>query len=106
MTPQPWVLKKQPRLRMGLSIFGSSQKEYVPLPGLRGQDEYRMVTTRWHLTWQERLRLLVSGDLWVQMLTFGKPLQPIKILTEEPTPEECGILPATPKDAPEQGGQG
>ncbi len=62
-------------------VFAKDQPQYIPLPAVvRGN----MVTTRWKLTWTERLEILLHGDLWVQMLTFRKPLQPIMLHTYEP----------------------
>ena len=56
-------------------IIAKDQPEYQPLPALILQDG--RVICRWHLTWWERLRLLWSGSLYLQSLTFGAPLQPL-----------------------------
>jgi hypothetical protein len=57
------------------TVFAKDQPEYLPLPAHR---ESRMgtVTTCWGLTWKERFAILFGGKVWLQQLTFGKPLQP------------------------------
>ncbi len=40
--------------------------------------------TRWRLTWRERLKLLVKGDLWIMLLTFNLPLQPLLPSVDKP----------------------
>lgn len=89
MSPARPVLKKCGPDLLPVTVFGNGQSEYLPLPGLRGADG--LVTTRWHLTWRERFRLLFYGDIWLQMLTFGRSIQPVKFLVNEPTPSECGF---------------
>ena len=63
-------------------MFAEDQPEYLPLPAYRARDG--MVVSCWMLSWRERLRLLVSGRLWLSCLTFGKPLQPLLPEAEEP----------------------
>jgi hypothetical protein len=36
------------------------------------------------MTWRERLRVLLTGDLWLTLLTFNRPLQTVKIETACP----------------------
>lgn len=61
-------------------VFAKDQPEYLPLPALpvNSSDETGTVVTRWKLTWKERFRVLFGGDLYLWMLTFGKPLQPVR----------------------------
>lgn len=60
-------------------VFAEDQPEYVALPAWKGPDG--MVVTRWKLSWMERLRILLGGSLWLSVLTFNKPLQPVKLDT-------------------------
>ncbi len=62
--------------------FAKDQPQYTPLPAWRGADG--TVVTRWRATWRERLRFLLFGDMWLTMLTFNQPLQPVKIETKCP----------------------
>lgn len=57
-------------------VFAKDQPEYLPLPALT---DGQYVITRWKLSWRERLTCLVRGDLHLGLLTFGRPLQPIRM---------------------------
>lgn len=63
-------------------VYAKDQPEYIPLPAWRGEDG--KVVTRWKLTWRERLRVLMSGNLWLTILTFNRPLQPVMLHAECP----------------------
>jgi hypothetical protein len=54
--------------------YGADQPEYLPLPAWR---DGRRVVTRWRLTWRERLAALFGRSLYMEVLTFGQPIQPI-----------------------------
>lgn len=79
MTPVSPVI---PGFKITETIFAKDQPEYIPLPAWRGEDG--RVVTRWRLTWKERLRILFFGNLWLTVLTFNHPLQPVKLETECP----------------------
>lgn len=70
MTP---VLDANP-LKLREIVFAKDQPEYRPLPAIRTADG--IVTTRWRLTWRERLLLAWRGSFYLQQMTFGDPLQP------------------------------
>ncbi len=59
--------------------FAADQPQYKPLVAYHSADG--TVFTRWRLTWRERLRMFLSGDLWLTVLTFNHPLQPVKLDT-------------------------
>jgi hypothetical protein len=63
-------------------VYGKYQSEYLPLPVYKESDG--QVTSCWKLTIFERLRMCLTGRVWLQMLTFNNPLQPIKIMAEKP----------------------
>jgi hypothetical protein len=63
-------------------LIGEGQAQYVVLPVYRAIDGSAL--SRWRLTWRERLQLLLTGNLYVSVLTFGKPFQPILIETTPP----------------------
>jgi hypothetical protein len=67
--------------------FAKDQPEYNPLPA-HWQPDGR-VTTRWQLTWRERLRVVFGGSIWLQQLTFNQPLQPVKLTAECPIVDEA-----------------
>jgi len=56
-------------------VYAAQQPEYQPLPAWRHADG-RLVT-RWRLSWRERLSALIGRDLFLEVLTFGQPLQPL-----------------------------
>jgi hypothetical protein len=58
-----------------LIIYAKDQPEYLPLPMWKGPDGYRV--SRWKLTWKERFQLLLGGSIWLTILTFNNPLQPV-----------------------------
>ena len=66
-------------------VIAKDQPEYQPLPAhrLRGDPSGR-VTCCWQLTWIERLRVLVTGTIWHQILTFNMALQPQLLLVKKP----------------------
>jgi hypothetical protein len=64
-------------------VFAKDQPQYIPLPATIVDGGTRVIT-RWKLGWRERLRILFTGNLWLSLLTFGNPLQPILLDTESP----------------------
>ena len=69
-------------LELSQVTYAKDQPEYVLLPAWRSPDG--LVVTRWKLSWRERLRILFSGSLWLSILTFNKPLQPVRLAAEPP----------------------
>ncbi len=63
------------------TIFGKDQPEYLDLPAYVDEKTGRVVTC-WALTFKERVRMLLTGELWIAVLTFGRPFQPILPTTE------------------------
>jgi len=62
--------------------YAENQPEYLPLPALKMADGE--IATCWKPSFRERLKILFSGRIWLYVLTFNKPLQPIKISTNKP----------------------
>lgn len=58
------------------AVLAEHQPQYQPLPVYRELTLPGRVVSCWHLTWRERVRLLVTGRLWLSQLTYGSPLQP------------------------------
>lgn len=75
-----------PDLGLPEIVFAKNQPEYQPLPAIRLDDG--AVITRWRLTWWERLKVLVRGDVWLWVMTFHKPLQPVTLEVDRPQCEE------------------
>src|SRR5207237_1292972 len=65
--------------------FAKDQPQYRVLPALKLADG--TVITRWRCSWRDRWRLLWRGDLWLSVLTFQQPLQPVRLDTDCPYEE-------------------
>lgn len=66
-------------------VFGASQPEYQPLPALKDDNNPQGTTVVhcWELSEEELLKLIDTRELWVSVLTFNKPIQPIYITVEK-----------------------
>ena len=62
-------------------VWAKDQPEYRPLPAFTNERE---TISCWRLTWRERLRVLVTGRLWLRQSNFGGPLQPQLPSVESP----------------------
>lgn len=71
-----------PGFDLPVTTFAKDQPQYLALPAHRQPDG--TVTTRWRLSFLERLAVLFGGSIWLQLLTFNNPLQPVKLTTTCP----------------------
>lgn len=55
--------------------YAKDQPQYQPLPVFKDADG--TVISCWKLSFKERMKLLRTGELWISMLTFNKPLTPL-----------------------------
>jgi hypothetical protein len=62
--------------------YAENQKEYLPLPAYR--DESGRVVTCWKLSPEELEEVSETGVIWLDMLTFNQPLQPVMLHAESP----------------------
>lgn len=72
------------------TLIAKDQPEYLALPALRFGDLEGRIACCWSLSWRERLRVLFTGVVWHQVLTFNHPLQPQKLTVEKPKMTERG----------------
>lgn len=63
-------------------IFAEDQPEYQALPAFH--DDNGTVLTCWKISRYERLKILLTGRIYIQVLTFNHPLQPILPSIENP----------------------
>ncbi len=63
-------------------VYAENQPEYRPLPALKMEDGE--IVTCWKLSIGERLKILFSGRIWLNVLTFNKPLQPLLMSVNKP----------------------
>ena len=64
------------------AIIAENQPEYLPMPAHISSEG--VVTCCWRLTWGERFRLLLTGEIWHRILTFNRPLQPQQLRVDRP----------------------
>ena len=64
------------------TVYAKDQPEYQPLPVFKNTDG--TILTRWKLSFWERLKVLFSGDVYLFVMTFNKPLQPLQMQVEKP----------------------
>lgn len=57
-------------------VFAKDQPEYQPLPALKLDSPQGEVIACWKMDWKERLKVLITGKVWVNLLSFNKPLTP------------------------------
>lgn len=70
-----------PELRLG-----ENQDEFSTLPATLAYDADGnfIIVTRWRLTEEERAAVAAGGDLYLTVLTFGQPFQPVLLGTAPP----------------------
>ena len=64
------------------TVYAENQPEYLPLPAHK--TEAGRVTSCWGLSFFERLRIALTGKIYLQVLTFNKSLQPLKMAVKNP----------------------
>lgn len=66
-------------------VYGATQKEYQPLPAeRRGMVETGEILTCWELDPEELEIVKKTGKVWLSVLTFGQPLQPVLLSAVKP----------------------
>ena len=68
--------------------YAKDQPQYLPLTVLRKRTPHVPVLSRWRLTDEERMLIATGADLYLELWTFGAPLQPI-VLTIGQSPDVC-----------------
>lgn len=57
---------------------------YQALEGISIGDELGALTFLFGLTWRDRLRLLFGRGVYVSVLSFGRPIMPLRVDSSEP----------------------
>lgn len=65
-------------------VFAKNQPEYLPLPAHVKEGPAGQITCCWQLKWSERLKVLWTGVIWHNVLTFNNPLQPQLLMVDKP----------------------
>lgn len=81
-------------------VFAKNQARYNPLRALRQNHRHGRVLSRWTLTDAQRQAVANGADIYLELLTFHEPLQPIMMAVgDAPNPDyfrEQYALPAQP----------
>ena len=67
-------------------VYGANQPEYMPLPAFR--KENGEIWTCWKLSPEDLKRIQETGVIWLAMLTFNLPLQPVLLSPDCPDQTE------------------
>lgn len=59
--------------------FAEKQPQYTTLRTLTSNGPERKVLSRWTLTDEQRAQVLRGADVYLELMTFGTPLQPIRM---------------------------
>ena len=65
-------------------VYAKDQKPYLPLPAYEDDKQGGRIFHCWKLSWQERLKILFTGKLWINVLNFHNPPQPIRPMVDSP----------------------
>lgn len=57
-------------------VFAKDQPEYQPLPALKLDTPEGEVISCWKMNWKERIKVVITGRVWLSLLSFNKPLTP------------------------------
>jgi hypothetical protein len=57
-------------------VFAKDQPEYQPLPALRIDSPTGEVISCWKLSFNERVKIVFTGRVWLSLTSFNKPLTP------------------------------
>jgi hypothetical protein len=61
-------------------VIAKDQPQYIPLPA---NTNGTYVETKWKLSWKQRWQMFKNGHLYLTVKTFGSPLQPLRLTTEQ-----------------------
>ena len=65
-------------------VFAKDQPPYLPLPAYQDSEQGGRIFHCWGLNLKERLKMLFTGKLWINVLTFKQSPQPIKPMVDMP----------------------
>lgn len=64
--------------------YAKDQPEYRPLPCLALNEPEGRIVFCWRANWHERLKILWTGELWHEVMTFNQKLQPQLVTVDNP----------------------
>ena len=67
------------------ALVAKNQKQYQPLPAFMDtNDASGIVVSCWKMNFREWLLVIFTGRVYVQSMTFRKPLQPLLLTVKSP----------------------
>ncbi len=72
------------------ATFAEDQPEYFALPAYKS-NKGRVVSC-WRMGLRERLKVLITGRVYLSLLTFNKPLQPQLLTVDKPIIDNREII--------------
>jgi hypothetical protein len=64
-------------------VYAKDQPEYIPLRALVANRPEATVMSRWTFTHEQRKAIADAADIYLQLSTFNRPLQPIRIVVSD-----------------------
>lgn len=64
-------------------VYAADQPEYLPLRTLRSKGSWGRVISRWTFTPEQREAIAAGADVLLELSTFGRPLQPIRMMVSD-----------------------
>lgn len=64
-------------------VFAKDQPGYEPLPAFKNDSPDGEVISCWQLSFKERMRVLFTGVIWLDLISFNKPLTPSFMTTKK-----------------------
>ncbi len=65
-------------------VFAKDQPPYLSLPAYQDSEQGGRIFHCWKLNFKERFKMLFTGKLWINILNFNQPPQPIKPMVDTP----------------------
>lgn len=72
------------------TVYAKEQSEYMPLPALKIEGPEGHVVSCWKMSFLERVKVLFTGVVWLDLLSFNRPLTPSYMSVDR---KEVFILP-------------
>ena len=66
------------------TIFAENQPPYLPLPAYQDDESGGRIIHCWKVSIKERIKILFTGKLWVEVLNFKQLPQPISMMVNNP----------------------
>lgn len=72
-------------------VYGKGQPDYIPLRTLQSGGRMGAVISRWTLTPEQRKAVAEGADVFLELSTFGGPLQPSRMAVSDGKLDPCWV---------------